>query len=117
MSKKVKETPREIVKERIIQVKDDIAIEELKREFGQYKKGVKNWVLFSIFSVLSCILLWTHFAFSNWEWYLNHEKNLGITLLLNLTIVVALLNITLKTKWLYLISIICAVLTALFTLI
>jgi len=116
-SSKKKEIPREIYKERIVQVKDETAINDLKDEFRHYRQAVKNWALYSIFTFISIILIWIHFFFSNWTWYNDHDKKLGITLLLNLTIIIGLLNIPLRTKWLIWIPIVFAILTALFTII
>jgi hypothetical protein len=116
-SKIPKTEPREIIKERIIEIKDESEINTLKGEFRVYKQAVKNWSLFITFSQITSILIWLYFTYSDWEWYNAHDKKIGITLLFNLTIIVALLNIPLKTKWLIWIPIIFASLTTLFTLI
>ena len=116
-SKKPKPEPRVIIRERIVQVKDETAINELKGEFGIYKLGVKNWSLFILFTIVASVLIWLFFTNSDWHWYNSHNKKLSITLLLNLTVIVGLLNLPLKTKWLVWIPIVFAALTTIFTLI
>ncbi len=115
-SKNQKSKTQEIIRERVIQVKDETATNDLKDEFKNYKQSVKNWSLFIIFSISISILIWVCFIFSDWEWFNYHSKKLGITLLLNLTIIVGLLNIPLKTKWLIWLPIVFAALTTLFSL-
>lgn len=109
--------PREIITERIIQVRDEEALNNVREEFFAYKKSVKNWTLFCLLIIILSSGLWIFYQYTNCQWFLNHPKKLAITLMTNLTILVAILNIPLKSNWLIWITAVIAVLTTLFSII
>lgn len=109
--------PKEIVRERVVTVQDNAAIDSITRQFIEYKKSVKKWLVFGIILLFSSVLIWIFFFTSGWTWYMNHPKRIGITLMINLTVVIALLNIPLKNKWLIWVPVIFAALIGLFALI
>ena len=109
--------PEEIIKEKIVYVQDNTALNEIKNEFKEYKKTQRNWIIFAMLTFTFSILIWLHFFYSGWNWYNAHSKKLGLTLLLNLTIIISLLNIPFKNKWLIWLPILSAVFIALFTII
>jgi hypothetical protein len=109
--------PKEIIRERIVTVQDNAAIDNLNLQFIEYKKSVKKWSVFGMILLFSSTLIWIFFFTSGWTWYLNHPKRLSITLMLNLTVCIALLNIPLKNKWLIWVPIVAAAIIGLIALI
>jgi hypothetical protein len=108
---------RIVIQEKIVPVIDESAIRTLREEFSGYKKSVTNWSIYAVLALLLSSSLWVMFFYSGWEWYDGHEKKLGITLMLNLTIVVGLLNIPIRQKWTIWIPAVIAVLLTIFSLI
>jgi hypothetical protein len=108
---------RIVIQEKIIPVIDESAIRSIKEEFADYKRSVTNWTLYSILTILISVVLWLMFFYSGWDWYNGHSKKLGITLMLNLTVIVGLLNIPIRQKWTIWIPAVIAVLATIFTLI
>jgi hypothetical protein len=108
---------RIVIHEKIVPVIDGSAIRTIKEEFSEYKKSVTNWTIYSVLALLLSSSLWVMFFYSGWECYDVHEKKLGLTLMLNLTIVVGLLNIPIRQKWTIWISAVITALLAIFSLI
>jgi len=106
-----------VIQEKIVPVIDESAIRTLKEEFSDYKKSVTNWTIYAILTLLLSSTLWLMFFYSGWEWFNGHEKKLGITLMINLTIIVGLLNIPIRQKWTIWIPAVIAVLVTVFSLI
>lgn len=106
-----------IIQEKIVPVIDESAVREVKQQFIEYRQAVRKWLSFALVLILSTIGLWLFYYFSNWNWFNNHPKKLGITLMLNLTIILLLLNIPIKKRWAIWIPTAIAVVATLFTII
>ncbi len=106
-----------VIQEKIVPVIDESAIRSIKEEFADYKRSVTNWTIYTVLTILISVVLWLLFFYSGWEWYNGHSKKLGITLMLNLTVIVGLLNIPIRQKWTIWIPAVIAVLATIFTLI
>lgn len=106
-----------VIQEKIVPIIDESAIRSMREEFADYKRSVTNWTLYTILTTLISVVLWLMFFYSGWEWYNGHTKKLGITLMLNLTVIVGLLNIPIRQKWTIWIPTGIAVLATIFTLI
>jgi hypothetical protein len=106
-----------VIQEKIVPIIDESAIRQIKEEFADYKRSITNWTLYIILTILISLVLWLMFFYSGWDWYNGHAKKLGITLMLNLTVIIGLLNIPIRQKWTIWIPAVIAVLTTIFTLI
>ncbi len=104
------------VTERVITVLDKEGVDAIRLELKNYKKKVRNWSLFALLLIISSLMIWIFFMYSDWDWYLSHPKKLGITLMVNLALLIIFLNVPLKSKWLIWISIIVPILIALFSI-
>lgn len=108
--------PKEIIREKIVTVQDNSAIEELSNQFAKYKRNAKFWILFFVLLLIGSAIIWIFYFTSGWNWYQYHPKKLSIALMIQMTLIVGLLNIPFKRKWLIWIPIISAVLIALFSI-
>lgn len=107
----------EIIKERVVTVIDTAAVEGIKKEFANYKRNVKTYSIFLFLSIVITAFNWLFFSFSEWTWYYDHPKKLSITLMVNLTLLICLLNIPLRSRWLIWIPIIATFVIALISII
>jgi len=105
---------RVVIQKKIVPVIDQSAIRETKK---RYQQAIIKWGYFTVVFILSTIGLWLFYNFSNWSWFNNHSKKLGIALLFNLTIILLLLNIPLEKRWVSWVTAAGAVITTLFTII
>jgi len=108
---------RIVIQEKIVPVIDQSSIRKINQQFGEYRQTIRKWVIFILVTVLSTVVLWLFYNFSNWNWFDSHPKKLGITLMLNLTIMLLLLNIPIRKRWEIWVTTACAVIATLFTII
>jgi hypothetical protein len=107
--------PELIVKEKIVSVVDSAALEKLTEEFALYRRSVVRWIMFALALAIPNMIIWGFYISSSWEWYANHQKKVGLTLLTSLTVVLFALSIPVR-KWVVWILAGIAALTTLFTM-
>jgi hypothetical protein len=118
--KKVESQPLKekiVFRDKIVSIIDDSAVNSIKLEFQEYKKAVFNWAIYLFSLIILTISIWMMFFFSEWKWYEAHPKKIGMTLMLNLLVIVGLLNIPISHKWTIWVPIAITVLITIFALI
>lgn len=105
-----------VIQEKIVLVSDDSAIHNLQEEFNNYRRDTVRWTIYSLLVIILTVSLWVLFANFKWELYKINERKVGITLMINLAIIVGLLNIPIRQKWTLWVPTVIAVLTTLFSI-